>query len=876
MNPKENGRGLLTYIRDDLKYNLISEESITEIQQLEIKLAGSTLTVVNMYRSPRSCDENNAKINEYLKNIGRSRKKFIVGDFNYPDIDWEVARATGEAESNEWRFLEAVKDSFMEQHVKTPTRSARNNRPSLLDLMLTHSSLEPKRIDHCAPLGKGDHVMTKTSFALTVGTDIKYRRNYRKSNFKAIRKYLKSKLDTNSTVTQNVNEKWEFFRDTIQTAVENHVPLTKITRGEKSRLPLDSATREAIKQKKKTWKQFIKENSDWSYREYARRRNMVRKLTRKRQHEKEQTVAAVCKSNPKAFWSFVNQKTKTRETIPDLEREDGNTTSCDYEKAETLSTFFASVFVHEEEPDWDIAVTNRDQIDDNINISTSEVLEQLKKLDDTKSPGYDGIHARVLLEAREKIAEYLTEIFNESWRTGTVPDDWRRANISAIYKKGPKKDAANYRTVSLTSVCCKVMEKFVRKHLMNHILTNDLISQKQYEFMTGRSTTLQLLRAMNDWTEALDKNNEVDIIYLDFKKAFDTVPHQRLFRVLHQLGIGGKTHDWIRSFLNGREQRVMVNEIPSRWEPVLSGIPQGLVLGPVLFIIYINSMTDVVQSPLLLFADDATLYREISTVEDQLVLQKDLEELRTWSKTSLLEFNAEKCVKMTLTSKKKTTSERTYNLNKDQNLKSVYKEKDLGIMTDSKRSFEEHICMKLKKANSILALIRRSFINISKQVFLQLYKALIRPHLEYANQIWYPNLKKHKTSIENVQRRATRLVGSLRGLSFEERLRELKLPTTEYRRQRGRMIEIFKIINGMYDESATGNLIQFIERNSRKHGQQLSIRRARLELRKKFFSVDGPKDWNELQEHVVSSESLDIFKTRLDRHWQHRMFRELS
>ena len=275
-------------------------------------------------------------------------------------------------------------------------------------------------------------------------------------------------------------------------------------------------------------------------------------------------------------------------------------------------------------------------------------------------------------------------------------------------------------------------------------------------------------------------------------------------------------------------------------------------------------------------ADDAKLYREISTVEDQLILQKDLEELRTWSKTSLLEFNAEKCVKMTLTSKKKTTSERTYNLNKDQNLKSVYKEKDLGIMTDSKLSFEEHICMKLKKANSILALIRRSFINISKQVFLQLYKALIRPHLEYANQIWYPNLKKHKTSIENVQRKATRLVGSLRGLSYEERLRELKLPTTEYRRQRGRMIEIFKIINGMYDESATGNLIQFIERNSRKHGQQLSIRRARLELRKKFFSVDGPKDWNELPEHVVSSESLDIFKTRLDRHWQHRMFRELS
>ena len=534
------------------------------------------------------------------------------------------------------------------------------------------------------------------------------------------------------------------------------------------------------------------------------------------------------------------------------------------------------MFVHEEEPDWDIAVTNRDQIDDNINISTSEVLEQLKKLDDTKSPGYDGIHARVLLDAREKIAEYLTEIFNESWRTGTVPEDWRRANISAIYKKGPKKDAANYRPVSLTSVCCKVMEKFVRKHLMNHILTNDLNSQKQYVFMTGRSTTLQLLRAMDDWTEALDKNNEVDIIYLDFKKAFDTVPHQRLFRVLHQLGIGGKTHDWIRSFLNGREQRVMVNEIPSRWEPVLSGIPQGSVLGPVLFIIYINSMTDVVQSPLLLFADDAKLYREISTVEDQLILQKDLEELRTWSKTSLLEFNAEKSVKMTLTSKKKTTSERTYNLNKDQNLKSVYKEKDLGIMTDSKLSFEEHICMKLKKANSILALIRRSFINISKQVFLQLYKALIRPHLEYANQIWYPNLKKHKTSIENLQRRATRLVGSLRGLSYEERLRELKLPTTEYRRQRGRMIEIFKIINGMYDESAAGNLIQFIERNSRKHGQQLSIRRARLELRKKFFSVDGPKDWNELPEHVVSSESLDIFKTRLDRHWQHRMFRELS
>ena len=171
--------------------------------------------------------------------------------------------------------------------------------------------------------------------------------------------------------------------------------------------------------------------------------------------------------------------------------------------------------------------------------------------------------------------------------------------------------ADNYRPISLTSICCKLFEKFVRKHLMDHFNEKGLITNAQYGFRSGRSLNLQLLKVIDDFTRARDKHENVDVIYLDFKKAFDSVPHKRLIGVLRQYGVTGRTLNWITNFLSGRKQRVVINDSRSSWQPVKSGIPQGSVLGPILFLIYINTMPDKIASKIYLFADHAKLYRQI-------------------------------------------------------------------------------------------------------------------------------------------------------------------------------------------------------------------------------------------------------------------------
>jgi len=287
---------------------------------------------------------------------------------------------------------------------------------------------------------------------------------------------------------------------------------------------------------------------------------------------------------------------------------------------------------------------------------------------------------------------------------------------------------------------------------------------------------------------------------------------------------------------------------------------------------FINDLPDVVSSKLYMFADDTKMYRGIDTVSDRQQLQSDIDNLVTWSNTWHLLFNPLKCKVMTL-GHANGTSNYTMSLS-DRNFTDIAKcdsEKDLGITIDNKLDFAEHIDMVSKKANRIMAVIRRSFTCIDYKCFCLLYKSLVRPHLEYGVTSWFPYKVKDISTIEKVQKRATKQVKQISHLCYSERLKRLDLPTLRYRRHRGDMIEVFKILHGIYDLEVTGGILQ-LSKNiaTRGHSLKLATLPSRLETRKNSFAVRVVKPWNSLPEEVIMASNVKAFEARLDNFWKNQ------
>ena len=361
----------------------------------------------------------------------------------------------------------------------------------------------------------------------------------------------------------------------------------------------------------------------------------------------------------------------------------------------------------------------------------------------------------------------------------------------------------------------------------------------------------------------------VDVIYLDFAKAFDTVPHRRLIGKLEAYGIFGDVLNWVKAFLTGRTQEVVVNGSKSAKAPVLSGIPQGTVLGPVLFVAYINDILDDISSNGVMFADDTKIFRRILSHDDSMELQSDLTKLEAWSDIWQLGFNADKCHVLTLGKLENIHHAHRYQIC-GKELEHVDEEKDLGIIVDSELTFAEHISRKVRVANGLVGQIRRSFQYLDCDSFRLIFISFVRPHLEYGQSVWSPHLKKYIDALEKVQMRATKLVDGLGDLEYAERLKRLDLPTLAYRRRRGDMIEMFKHFH-IYDRSILASSFQPRDRPSRQHKCQLHTPKAHDGER-------GPQTnsyyhrtvtmWNELPNEVVTAGSVNEFKNNLDKHWE--------
>ena len=891
------GRGIAVYTHQSLDKSTIqikSNQEFEEVCLLEIRLrGGDTLLFACCYRSPTTSDSSNGN-NDNLIRLMKcvSLKKYshicMVGDFNYKSIDWSTWKSRLGENSQEARFIEGVRDAYLYQHVESPTRKRGEDEPSILDLVFTNEEMQVSEITHGAPLGKSDHVVLSFRFHCYIDfTKKKDRYVFEKGDYTAMRdsesvkiwreEFLKStKYNKN-----NVEAMWTSLKTQLHHLTKLFVPLEKassqLTWKDKGSIPINEKTREAIKKKEKSHRHWMsakrgKLDNDASRRQYNRDRNKVTTLLRKAKRTFERDIAMKAKTEPKAFWGHTRRKLKTKTGVAPLlsDPKDINSMKFDEtEKANLLLSQYSKVFT--EEPEGDIpriAQRTSEMIPDLI-ITVEMVLDVLKKVNVNKSCGPDNLHPRLLLELADIIALPVTILFNATLKEGKLPKDWKMAYITGIFKKGSRHLPENYRPISLTSILCKMMERLVRDSVVTHLLEKGLLSKRQFGFISGRSTATQLLYYLDECLEKTANGNVVDAIYLDFSKAFDTVPHRRLLGKLESYGIQGDTLNWIRSFLHDRTQQVVVNGSMSNIAPVISGIPQGTVLGPVLFVIYINDLLDDVSSDGLMFADDTKIFRQISSLEDALHLQDDLKKMEKWSDTWLLKFNAEKCHVLTLGKFEDIVHAHQYTICNNE-LEHVSSEKDLGVTIDEELKFEEHIMRKVQIANGIVGQIRRSFSFLDAETFRRIYVAFVRPHLEYCQAVWSPHLLKNVDQLEKVQIRATKLVDGLSNLDYPERLKRINLPTLAYRRQRGDMIEVFKHFNS-YDRSTLAATFKPRERPSRQHKLQLfqppSKDGIRGPQRNSFYHRVAPM-WNNLPKNVAEAETIEGFKNALDKLWE--------
>ena len=876
-----SSRGVLIYVDSNLESSEISINSLfNEYVIVKIKGAnGVYLTVCNVYRSPNSSCENDTNLSELINKLCCNTKGdiLIVGDFNLGDINWGNYTAPNNNLSSQL-FIKVLRDNLLTQLTDTPTRARGTDTPHILDLVIVNNPFV-ESVKHLAPLGKSDHVVLNIVCNFNVNVPVvKLKQHFSKGNYNDLRKTCS--IDWShilDPVNYSIEENWNIFKNHILESSKLYIPIVNdfgSWKKSKWKRPLNSDIRVKIKAKKCAWKKYIRSKNQSDYSKYKTLRDDVRNDTRLLDKTEQNNIAILSKSNPKKFWSYVNSKVKSHNQIGDLNYTKSVTNgqkvaTTNEEKVDILNDYFSSVFIEESyEEVEEVAICGIPNME-KIVINEEIILKKLDNLNVNKSAGPDQIHPRVLYEVRKEIAFPLKLIFEQTIMDKKLPTDWRSGNISAIYKKGSKLEAGNYRPISLTCICCKLLESIIRDHIVQFFFSNNLFSKKQYGFIKGRSTVQQLLKVLDDWTEKLDNGGRIDVLYTDLEKAFDKVPHRRLLRKLKRYNLHPDLIDWIKAFLSDRKQRVHLNGVYSSWATVLSGIPQGSILGPLLFIIYINDLPDSLNadSNIFLYADDAKLYRYISTSQDISSLQDDINKLTYWTNEWLIKLNINKC--KVVSYGRNVDHSYHYYIN-DVQLEQLDSISDLGVHFDSQLKFDIHIDEKINKAYSFLGIIKRNFTYLSTDAFITLYKSLVRPHLEYAVQVWSPYSVAYIKKIEKVQMRATKQ-SSIKHLSYVERLKYLRLPTLHYRRIRGDMIMLFKTVTGIIDSNVSCN---FISSHSVTRGNihKLAQKHVHYNLTKFSFTNRVVPIWNSLPNYVVSACSISVFEKRLDSFWTNQEF----
>ena len=479
--------------------------------------------------------ENDRLLCELITEL-RSRPLLLMGDFNYPEIDWSTSHGQTLASQN---FIDSVEESFLIQHVTKSTRKG-----SILDLVITS---EPDMIDTVSVLdnfGNSDHNMLEWTVQLNTLQSACNRPlfDYKKANFSAIRRDL-SAVNWADELQGDANDQWQVFRLIVKQLEERYVPLKK----EKSRKKAPWMSYKAVKLENKKRKLY-KKYKNTKHPAYVKATREAAIELRRAKRNFERKLAKNIDTDKKSFYAYVRSRSRSRPTVGTLVDDQGAQIIRPLDLAEEFNKYFASVFTAENMDDLPDAVgmftgTEEDKLM-HIQVTEEMVLKQFDKIRSDKAAGADDMSPTLLSKLKDELYRPVTQIIKASLETGIVPEDWKTASITPIFKKGSKCQVENYRPVSLTSQVCKLCESIVRDAVVDHLEMNNLLSASQHGFRKGGSCLTNLLQFLDSVTKALDVH--VDVIYLDFAKAFDKVPHQRLLNKLKAHGIGGKVWDWVK------------------------------------------------------------------------------------------------------------------------------------------------------------------------------------------------------------------------------------------------------------------------------------------------------------------------------------------
>ena len=853
-----------------------------EALAIEIKSKKGSLLVATTYIAPETnawSKEEHIQLRQEsidtLKHLlqrveTKSQEMILTGDFNC-SIDWNTREAIRKPHiPTIWNenILDLASDFSLHQHINENTRARGTDNPSMPDQLFTRQQEDIVNLIYNSPLGMSDHAVINITYSMEVENNVsQYKRkyNYRKGDYKGLKEYF-SKVDWKRELDiTDINMQNEKFMKFLNEGEEQFMPKTKQNRAlNNNQKWFNRRCAKARANKELLWKRYKNHPSDAALERYKEARNSYTRETRETVRSFEKDIIDKSEKEPKLFYNYINSKTKKKEQILTI-TDEGITYDNEKDMSEILNKKFQSVFTKEPSFDENQEGPVPKQKLRGIKLTKERVLKILKSLDKNKSMGPDGISPWILKECAEELCEPLFMIFTNSLQQGKLPKIWKKANITPLYKKGNKSNPLNYRPVSLTSIVCKILETLIREEWVDMLEKQNMFTGKQFGFRQGRSCVSNLLCFYDRITDAIqERKGWADSIYLDFSKAFDKVPHKRLiWKLKHVGGVDGTLLEWMIDFLQDRQMSTVIRGTASECREVTGGVPQGTVLAPIMFLIYINDLGEDVSnsSYISMFADDAKIQRRIINENSCKELQEDINKIKAWSEKWKMEFNVDKCHVLRF-GESSMRPVWQYKLG-EETVPSAEKEKDLGVVINHKLEPEDHVNQITGKMHYLLANMKIAFTYIDASMVRKIITTFIRPTLEYAAVAWNPYHQKDEKKIERIQRAATRWVPELRELSYEERLQALNLPTLKARRERGALITIYKCTTGMMDIDKT-DFLQPNTSRTRGHSKKLLIKDGKKDVKKHSFPNKFIKSWNDLPEHIVSAKNIHQFKKLYD------------